>query len=855
MSRIDTGNQEQTKTQDKLDETPPGESLIRPAVKGKFLYVGDEKFFVRGVTCGTYRPDENGSEYNKAVVEHDLRRIAQNGLNSIRTYTVPPQWLLDAASQHGLRVLVGLPWEQHITFLDEPRRFRDIERRVAEGVRACSGHPAVLGYAIGSEIPASIVRWHGRHKIQRCIERLYQAAKAQDPDGLVTYVNYPSTEYLELPFLDLVCFNIYIESRERLEPYLARLHNIAGDRPLVIAELGLDSRRHGERAQAWSLDWQIRTCFESGCAGAFVFAWTDEWHRGGHDIEDWDFGITSRDRKPKPALSAVRQSFAEVPFCTVPDWPRISVVVCSYNGARTIRECLEGLSKLEYPNYEVIVVDDGSTDATATIASDYDFHLIRTENCGLSHARNVGLEAATGEIVAYIDDDAYPDPHWLKYLAATFMRTDHSAVGGPNIPPSGDGAIADCVANAPGGPVHVLISDREAEHIPGCNMAFRKSALQAIGGFDPQFRVAGDDVDVCWRIHQQGWTIGFSPAAVVWHHRRNSVRAYLKQQRGYGRAEALLEKKWPDKYNASGHLSWKGRIYGKGRTYIIGQRRRIYNGIWGSALFQYIYEPAPSLTQGWPQMPEWYLVILMLAVFSALGLTWRPLMLAAPFLVLSVGVPIAQAIASASRASFTSSTRSRLSAFGQTALTALLYTLQPMARLYGRLCHGLTPWRRRVMFGHELRRRIVFPIWSELWQSPTDWIRSVEDALRGAGAVILRGGECDPWDLEVRGGILSSIRLLVAVEEHGAGRQRVLVRSWPQNSTEGRVLAWLLIVLSVWAASDGARNVSVILAISAALLLFGMLRESWAATAVVLHALCSIVRRDRGASVRSADLV
>ena len=159
------------------------------------------------------------------------------------------------------------------------------------------------------------------------------------------------------------------------------------------------------------------------------------------------------------------------------------------------------------------------------------------------------------------------------------------------------------------------------------------------------------------------------------------------------------------------------------------------------------------------------------------------------------------------------------------------------------------------MFGHELRRRIVFPIWSEVWQSPTDWIRSVEDALRGAGAVILRGGEFDPWDLDVRGGILSSIRLLVAVEEHGAGRQRVLVRSWPQNSTEGRVLAWLLIVLSVWAASDGARNVSVILAISAALPLFGMLRESWAATAVVLHALCSIVRRDRGASVGSADLV
>src|SRR5438552_4084823 len=678
-----------------------GRSIARAArveVRGKFLFANGEKLYLRGVTYGTFRPQANGTMFPPPeVVEADFRGMVEARVNAIRTYTVPPGWLLDLASSSGLYVLVGIPWEQHIRFLDDRKTRKGIERAVREAVRICAAHPAVLAYLVGNEIPAQIVRWYGRRRIGQWLRHLYRIAKREAPGALVAYVNYPTTEYLDLSFMDFACFNVYLETQERLQAYLARLQNLTLDKPLVMTEIGLDSRRNGLERQAEVLDWQVREVFAEGCAGAFVFAWTDEWHRGGHDIEDWDFGITSRDRKPKLALSAVRQSFAEVPFCTVPDWPRISVVLCSYNGARTIRECLEGLSKLEYPNYEVIVVDDGSTDATATIASDYDFHLIRTENCGLSHARNVGLEAATGEIVAYIDDDAYPDPHWLKYLAATFMRTDHSAVGGPNIPPTGDGAIADCVANAPGGPVHVLISDREAEHIPGCNMAFRKSALQAIGGFDPQFRVAGDDVDVCWRIHQQGWTIGFSPAAVVWHHRRNSVRAYLKQQRGYGRAEALLEKKWPDKYNASGHLSWKGRIYGKGRTYIIGQRRRIYNGIWGSALFQYIYEPAPSLTQGWPQMPEWYLVILMLAVFSALGLTWKPLMLAAPFLVLSVGVPIAQAIASASRASFTSSTRSRLSAFGQTALTALLYTLQPMARLYGRLCHGLTPWRRRGM--------------------------------------------------------------------------------------------------------------------------------------------------------------
>ena len=101
-------------------------------------------------------------------------------------------------------------------------------------------------------------------------------------------MNYPTTEYLQLPFLDLVCFNVYLETQERLEAYLARLQNIAGDRPLLMGEVGLDSRRNGEYIQADVLDWQIRTIFAAGCAGTFVFAWTDEWHRGGHDIQDWD---------------------------------------------------------------------------------------------------------------------------------------------------------------------------------------------------------------------------------------------------------------------------------------------------------------------------------------------------------------------------------------------------------------------------------------------------------------------------------------------------------------------------------------------------------------------------------------
>ena len=724
-------------------------NVKRPCVGGKFLFAGGEKLYVRGVTYGTFRPNADGEDYDRDTVERDFTEMARHGINAVRVYTVPPRWFLDAAGRHRLHVMVGLPWEQHVTFLDDPKRCRSIEERVRAAARACAGHPAILCYAIGNEIPAPIVRWHGARRVERFLRRLYHVVKAEDPDALVTYVNYPSTEYLHLDFVDVVCCNVYLESVEQFVPYLARLQNLAGERPLLLAEIGLDSRRHGEVAQATSLDWQVRAAFASGCAGGFVFAWTDEWHRGGFDIDDWDFGLTGRDRRPKPALAAVRDAFAEVPFKPDRPWPRVSVVVCSHNGARTIRDTLDGLRHLAYPDFEVIVVDDGSTDATAMIADEYDVRLIRTENSGLSSARNTGLAAATGEIVAYTDDDARPDSHWLTYIASSFMSTEHAAIGGPNIAPPGDGPIANCVANAPGGPVHVLLTDQVAEHIPGCNMAFRRERLIEIGGFDPRYRVAGDDVDICWRLQERGWTVGFSPAAMVWHHRRNSIRTYWKQQQGYGKAEALLEAKWPERYNAAGHVSWVGRLYGKGLTETLWSRSgQIYRGTWGTAPFQSLYQPAPGDLASLPMMPEWYLVIFVLAALSVFGLIWAPLLVTLPLLVLATAAPLVQAGLSAGRASFADPPESRHDRLRMRVLTALLHLLQPLARLLGRLRFGLTLWRRFAWRGLTRPRPREMKVWSECWQAPEDRLRAIEERLKQDGAVVLHGGGFDNWDLD-----------------------------------------------------------------------------------------------------------
>ncbi|MCA1690453.1 MAG: glycosyltransferase, partial [Actinobacteria bacterium] len=437
-------------------------------------------------------------------------------------------------------------------------------RRVSAQAQAAAGHPALLGWTIGNEIPAPIVRWNGRRRSELFLRRLHEAVKAEDEQALVTYVNYPTTEYLDLGFLDLLCFNVFLEHREPYRAYLARLQNLAGERPLILTEIGLDSAANGLEEQARSLSWQVTDALAVGCAGAFVFAWTDEWHRGGEDITGWDFGLTDRRRRPKPALRSVGAAFAGAPVVLTERPPRVSVVVCTYNGERTLAETCAAVARLEYPDVEVIVVDDGSTDASATIAADHGFRVISTENQGLSSARNTGARAATGEIVAYLDDDAAPDPHWLYYAVDAFAGSEVVAVGGPNLPVPDDGLVADAVALAPGNPSHVLLDDRVAEHIPGCNSLFRRDALTAIDGFDPGFRVAGDDVDVCWRLQERGGIIAFAPGAVVLHHRRGSFLGYLRQQRGYGQAEARLERKWPERYSAGGHVTWAGRIYSPG---------------------------------------------------------------------------------------------------------------------------------------------------------------------------------------------------------------------------------------------------------------------------------------------------
>ena len=130
---------------------------------------------------------------------------------------------------------------------------------------------------------------------------------------------------------------------------------------------------------------------------------------------------------------------------------------------------------------------------------------------GLSYARNVGAHAALGEVFAYTDSDCMADPDWLYYMICTLISGDYVGVGGPNISPPAvnwiQAAVSACARRAE--PRAADLSCVIAEHIPGCNMAFHRAAFYSVGGFDPEYRKAGDDVDYCWRLQNNGGVIAF----------------------------------------------------------------------------------------------------------------------------------------------------------------------------------------------------------------------------------------------------------------------------------------------------------------------------------------------------------
>jgi len=746
--------------------------------RGRFFFDGAQKVLLKGVTYGPFAPLSSGHHFpDPETVDRDMALVNELGSNTIRTFTVPPRWLLDLAERRGLRVLVGIPWAEHVCFLDSKELTNSIRHTVERAVGECEDHPAVAAYLVGNEIPPDIVRWYGPKRVAAFLRELVDGVKRLQPEALVGYANFPSTEYLETAdFTDFIAFNVYLHREADLRRYLHRLHTLAGDRPLVLTEFGMDSSREGLQQQAATLAWQLRTAQMMGTAGTFVFSFTDEWFTGGYDIQDWAFGLVDRDRHTKPAFGAVQRSYTADELPVLDEYPKVSVVVCAYNAESTMNACLDSLQRLRYPAYEMIVVNDGSRDRTGEIAEQYEgVQVIHQVNKGLSAARNVGIANSRGDIVAFTDSDCVVDPDWLYYLVATFLSSGLPAVGGPNLPPPEDSFVASCVAASPGGPLHVLLDDEEAEHIPGCNMAFRREVLEEIGGFDPIFRAAGDDVDLCWRLQEKGYRIGFSPAAMVWHFRRNTVNAYIGQQRGYGKAEALLYFRHPYRFNAFLYSRWRGRIYGGISSLVPWRRPVIYGGVFGRGLFQTLYQPPTSFFAHLPFTFEWSVAAALLILLAMARGSWAWAALGLAPLGLTWGCCVASALRARVDAPATG-VRGRL-------LIALLTYLGPLLRCLERYrwwVRGLSA--AEPVKGDSSARAIplswrecafALSFWTEDGLEKETILHGLWQAVAARKYFVLADQGWSDWDLEVHGGLWSRARIKVATENHG-GERRVL---------------------------------------------------------------------------------
>lgn len=789
----------------------------RIRVSGKFFLQGSEKVALKGVTYGPFEPRSDGHGMPPdARIRTDLDLVRDLGANIVRLYEIPPVSLLDYCEERGLKVFVSIPWTDHVDFMHDAAQRAEVIASVGETVRKLGGHPAVCGYFVGNEIQATMVRWLGPTKVKALLEEMIAAGKKADSEALFAYANYPSTEYLNPDNADFIAYNIYLEDRAAYARYLTRLQNIAGDRPLFIAEFGLDTKSKGEEMQAEAVVWQSEETFRAGAAGVMIFAFTDAWYRGGTWVDGWDFGLVNRERVPKLAYRALAELWKSVrrPTDAVPlaRTPKISVIVCTYNGERTLRDCLRSLKRLNYPDFEVIVVDDGSSDSTPDIVCEFPGILYAQQmHKGLSAARNRGAAEAAGEILAYTDDDCVVDEDWLIYLAYAFITHGFDAAGGPNIPPPPESLQQACVTAAPGAPSHVLLNDRLAEHLPGCNLAVTAKAFHGIGGFGEEYRTAGDDVDFCWRLEEQGGVIGFVPGAFVWHYRRTTAKAYLKQQIGYGKAEAILIGRHAHRFGRLGGARWKGVVYQPNRRLMVGALPRIYQGVFGYAPFQAIYAQPQSEFYNIATCFPWIVVMVTLAVlgFVLSPLWWVALAMLSGTLTVTIREAAAQKIDPAYQG------------WMAKVVLGFLSTAQPIlrgtARFIGSIRKGVTP--RGPWFGGRIANLPKLGLWKRvghlsLWSTKgfdRDQLlgRTVETLKPLGWRFTLDNGWRD-WDLEVRRSHWWMLRMTSVTEYHDGESRLTRVRFSTKATTLNlavNILAGFGLLMLAFSLKSGFANI------------------------------------------------
>jgi hypothetical protein len=321
--------------------------------------------------------------------------------------------------------------------------------------------------------------------------------------------------------------------------------------------------------------------------------------------------------------------------------------------------------------------------------------------------------------------------------------------------------------------------------------------LEEVGGFDPIFRKAGDDVDICWRLQQRGYKLGFSPGGFVWHHRRSTIGAYLRQQRGYGEAEALLALRHPEYFDSSGGSIWRGRIYHQASMGVTFSKPVIYYGMFGTGFFQTLYTAKPAFALMLCTSLEYHVLItLPLLVLSF------PFPALFPIGVASLLFPIGICAAAGAQARLP---KNKLRLWSKP-LVALLFFLQPIfrgwSRYQGRLSIRPTPsaaYEHLVALGKKDRGEDLefSAYWSETQIERVDFLRAVLDRLDQQGWQSKPDAGWSNFDVEIFGSRWSNLQLVTAAEDHPGGRRLIRCRFLTTWSLPAKVVFWATLAVDL----------------------------------------------------------
>jgi len=232
--------------------------------------------------------------------------------------------------------------------------------------------------------------------------------------------------------------------------------------------------------------------------------------------------------------------------------PRYSIIVPAYNAERTIGACVAALCGQSFDQpYEIIVIDDGSTDGTAAVAKSAGARVITTPNGRPAAARNAGIRAASGEIVCCTDADCTPHADWLQHITAPFADTDIAACKGSYATQQTE-LVARFIQLEYEDKYDLLRSEKYIDFIDTYSAAYRRKVLLECGGFDERFDYL-EDQELSFRLAAQGYKMVFQPAAVVDHLHTGTLRAYLRKKQTIGYWKAQVIRRFPERAVRDSH--------------------------------------------------------------------------------------------------------------------------------------------------------------------------------------------------------------------------------------------------------------------------------------------------------------